>query len=57
MEIDVVLDVSVEVEGELDAVDVRVDVIHDVRVTTIPQGSISVGCRCCCDLCVGDEGG
>ena len=55
--VDVVLDVSVEVEGELDAVDVEVDVVHGVRVTTVPQGFISVGCRCCCDLCAGDEGG
>ncbi len=42
--VDVVLDVSVEVERELDAVDVEVD--GEVGVTTIPQGSISVNCRC-----------
>jgi hypothetical protein len=46
VEIDVVLDVSVEVEGELEAVDVEVDVVHEVGVTTVPQGSISVSCRC-----------
>ncbi len=42
--VDVVLDVSVEVERELDDVDVKVD--GEVGVTTIPQGSISVNCRC-----------
>ncbi len=40
VEIDVVLDVGVEVEVKLDAVD------GEVGVTTIPQGSISVNCRC-----------
>ena len=44
--VDVMLDVSVEVEGELDTVYVEVDVVHEVGVTTIPQGSISVNCRC-----------
>ena len=44
--VDVVLDVSVEVEGELDDVDVEVDVVHEVGVTTVPQGSMSVNCLC-----------
>ncbi len=44
VEIDVVLDVGVEVEVELDAVDVEVD--GEVGVSTIPQGSISDNCRC-----------